>query len=211
MTLMAEKLAEAGVDQRIVRLDMALAEFRNNGGTYEQAQARLDAAYQRGGAGHPRLAEEARVKTPDTAPTDDDTGHVKRAEDNSLAISILPASSLNRSAAGQGVHAHERATCKVPRRAPNPPRPAAAIAGVQGAIARSLFDTIRLPDGRRLRQVAWGECPELARRYRRASRILMAVHHAAQPADSTATLDSIVSEERLREIVDSVERFNDVV
>lgn len=85
----------------------------------------------------------------------------------------------------------------------------ASIALVQATVAKSLFDT-KLPDGRALREVSWAECPTLARNYRRMSRVLMAVHSHAVPADPSTTLDGIVNEEQLKEIFGAVEKFNDI-
>jgi hypothetical protein len=80
-------------------------------------------------------------------------------------------------------------------------RGAAAIASVQPTIARSLFDTLVLPDGRTLRQVRLHECPKLAREYTRFTHILTAIHMSAISQDQTVTLDKVVSERELGEIV----------
>ena len=89
-------------------------------------------------------------------------------------------------------------------------RGAIAIASVQGTMAKSLFDTTILPDGRKLREVRWSECPALATKYRRVSRILMAVHNAAIPPDPSVTLDAIVNDAELNNIIASVEKFNEI-
>ena len=80
-------------------------------------------------------------------------------------------------------------------------RGAAAIASVQPTVARSLFDSLVLPDGRALRQVRFHECPKLAREYSRFAHILLAIHNSVVPQDQTVTLDKVVSERELGEIV----------
>jgi hypothetical protein len=89
-------------------------------------------------------------------------------------------------------------------------RGAASINAIQGTLAKSLFDSITLPDGRRLREVRWGECPILASRYQRLARILLACRNFAIPPDADATLDTIVPEGELEHIVNAVERLNAV-
>lgn len=44
-TALAAKLKEKGITPRNVRIDMALAEFRNNGGTFSEGLERLSAAF----------------------------------------------------------------------------------------------------------------------------------------------------------------------
>jgi len=88
-------------------------------------------------------------------------------------------------------------------------RGAAAIGSIQSVLTRSLFN-MRLPDGRRLGEIRWSECPELAQRYRRFARILVASHNFAIPPDPATTLESILPEKELAAIVAAAERFNDV-
>ena len=100
---------------------------------------------------------------------------------------------------------------KVTRTVPAPghaKRGAASINAIQGTLAKSLFDAITLPDGRRLREVRWAECPMLAARYQRLGRILMACRNFAVPPDASQTLDTVVPEAELQHIVDAVERLN---
>src|SRR5690606_23737676 len=86
----------------------------------------------------------------------------------------------------------------------------AAIAAVQETVSRSLFDTTKLPDGRSLREVHWAEVPRLAQQYTFLSRVMLLVHRKGVPADPAATLDAIVSDEELNEIIGSVEKLNDL-
>jgi hypothetical protein len=191
-TAIAEQLASKGVIPRNVKFQLALAEFQNNGGEYGVALAMLNAAYGRGAA--PRQ--------------NDDEGHSTGADKAKAAM--LP-SSPDRSA-GQRSYA-DKASAVVPVAANKPghaKRGLHAIGAVQAAVSKSLFDTTLLPDGRRLRDVRWSELPELATRYRRLSRIFMAVHNHAQPVNPDDTLDQIVSEDGLAQIISAVELTNDI-
>lgn len=86
-----------------------------------------------------------------------------------------------------------------------------AIDAVQPTIAKSLFDSIVLPDGRRLREVRWSECPALASRYQFLSRVLLACRNYAIPVDPSTTLDDVVPENELALIVSTMERINATV
>lgn len=97
---------------------------------------------------------------------------------------------------------------RLPVRPGHARRGAAAIDSVQATIAKSLFDSIVLPDGRRLREVRWSEAPILAAKYQRVSRILLACRNYAIPTDPAATLDQVVPEGELATIVQAVERLN---
>lgn len=232
MTALQQALAKAGFSRRDNRLLIALAEFRNNGGDRDEAQALLDLAYEKGSAGQGCGAEEAGSRLPSASRTDDDGWGQRTIADK--ADEHKPRSSSPHAAAGQSDFADkagwgmpaaarqregadrctvaEKAGLVMPAssRPAKPPRGAAAIAGIQATLARSLFDQTRLPDGRSLREVRWAECPQLAQRYRKLSRILMAVHGHAVPADPGTTLDNIVTEDGLKQIVEAVERFNDI-
>jgi len=126
----------------------------------------------------------------------------------------MPASPSTEPGRGEGHYQDAgRATTGLPSAASRPghaKRGIVAIGSVQSAVAKSLFDETVLPDGRRLREVRWAECPILAKKYRRLSRILMAVHNAAIPPDPNASLDTVVSEADLKSIIASVEKFNEI-
>lgn len=206
-TAIAEKLEARGVVPRNVKFQIALAEFQNNGGEYGVALAMLNAAYGKGseGRGHPAFGFQDGANAP---LQNDDAGQTICADE---AEEMSLASSPNRST-GQRAPA-DKADHPLPVAANKPghaKRGLIAIGSVQAAVSKSLFDTTLLPDGRRLRDVRWSECPALASKYRRLSRIFMAVHNHGKPADPDATLDQIVSEEGLSEIINAVERVNDL-
>jgi hypothetical protein len=230
-TTLGEKLRKAGYLPREVRFSIALSEFLNNGGTIERAHALVDqAAEQMQGKGQVLHAAEAFLPVPDALQTHGDKG---LTADAAKARSAMPASP-NTLEKGQEIAADE-ATDELPVSSTHPPeqgqaafvdkatagvprsggpgisrRGLAAIASVQGTIARSLFERTRLPDGRTLREVRWSELPRLAREYRSLSRVFTAIYKHAVPSDPSVTIDLIVKESELQEILTNVERFNDI-
>lgn len=202
----AEQFEANGITARNVALQIAIAKFQNNGGTYGVALAMLNAAYGKGGEAEPVLPK-GQPLSAGASPQNDGAGHSGRAAE---ANGAPPSPSAVRSA-GQGALADARALMPVAAKLPGHARRGLrAIGAVQETVSRSLFDTTTLPDGRRLREVRWAELPELAGKYRRLSRVFMAIHHVGTPADPSVTVDQIVNEERLSEIVANVERINDI-
>lgn len=200
-TALATAFAQKGVTSINVEFQLALAKFQNNGGTYGVALAMLNAAYGKGSGGRIQDTGDGRCQSADAPPIHDgEVGQRPAADKVRRALPTSPSTSTGRgapapSAASRPGHAR---------------RGAIAIASVQATLAKSLFDTVVLPDGRKLREVRWSECPALAMKYRRLSRVLMAVHNAAIPPDVSATLDTVVNEKELEAIVASVEKFNEI-
>ncbi len=128
------------------------------------------------------------------------------------AAPSLPDAATKRS--GGHVTFADKAKGVVPSASPRPSRAERIRSGVtaivEKAYAKSLFDTTKLPDGRSLREIRWMEVPQLASRFTFLSRVMTAVHNRGVPTDASATLDQIVSEEELKEIIVSVERLNDI-
>lgn len=208
-TAIGAALAAKGLTARNVEFQIALAKFQNNGGQYGVALAMLNAAYGKGSEGRVVIADGQKVDA-DTSRTDAAKGLGGSAD---KAVSLKPNAATERSAGP--FNPADKASAEMPVASPrNLPghakRGMVAISAVQETVSKSLFDTTILPDGRRLREVRWSECPNLARRYRKLSRIFMAVHSYIVPADPNATLDNIVPDDRLNEIVSAVEKFNDI-
>lgn len=86
----------------------------------------------------------------------------------------------------------------------------AAVASIQPTLARSLFDTIRLPDGRSIGEVRWNECPRLISQHSRIAHILAACHRSAIPPIPDTPLRSVVSEKELAKIVEDAEKANGI-
>lgn len=208
-SVFAEKLAEKGVLSLNVELQLAIAKFQNNGGNYGVALAILNAAYGRGKSAIGALPE-GQEDDADNPRTNAAKGRLISVD---KALEALPDAATERSA-GQ-IWAADKAAVPLPDASPrNKPghakRGLAAISSVQETVSRSLFDTTKLPDGRSLREVHWAEVPQLAQRYTFLSRVMLLVHRKAVPADPAATLDAIVSESELNEIIGSVEKLNDL-
>lgn len=207
-TAIGDALAANGVTRLNVKFQLAIAEFQNNGGEYGVALAMLNAAYGKGSKAT-ALVPSGQNTDADASRQNGDTGRYGNAD---KAGKPFPASSP---VSSEGHHeGAEKVGVNLPSVAKRMPghakRGAIEIAAVQDAISRSLFDTTVLPDGRRLREVRWSECPALATKYRKLSRIFMAVHNFGVPADASATIDNVVSEKGLEEIIGAVERFNDI-
>lgn len=208
-TAFETKFAEKGIYARNTRLQMAIAEFQNNGGEFGIAYAILCAAYGKG--------REAVIRVPKghapvaASPLRNEIDGQKFGANK--ATCGLPSISPNLASGGRQLSA-EKAGFHLPATSKSKPghakRGLAAIQSVQATMSKSLFDTIMLPDGRRLREVAWSECPALATKYRKLSRILKAIHNIGIPADPNDTIDNIVNEDGLKEIVSAVEKFNDI-
>lgn len=232
-TAIGSKLSENGILPRNVELQIAIAKFMNNGGEYGVALAILNAAYGRGKVSHVDAADKVVRPVPSSSPTNAAKGHSFRAE---KAKVVLPEAATQRNGDGRAMIA-DKASAKMlssvsterEREGLNHPadkadnsapssrnfpgharRGAVAIASIQPTMAKSLFDTVSLPDGRKLRDVRWNECPALATKYRRLSRILMAVHGHAIPESPSTTIDNVVNEQTLKEIIAAVEKFNDI-
>jgi len=163
-----------------------------------------------GGEGHDAAAGKASLRAPIPSRSYDDAGLTASAD---KAIQPVPASSPN-AAAGHpeiAAPASDIVPAAASRHAPGHSRRGLrAINSVQEAVSKSLFDTIILPDGRRLRSVRWSETEELAGRYRRLSRILLSIRLHGTPADPNMTVDQLLSEEKLAQMVSAVEAVNDV-
>jgi hypothetical protein len=206
--------ADAGFIARNVELQLSIAKFQNNGGEYGVALAILNAAYGRGGEGHTGIADAGRARHVDASSSHDGgAGRVEGADKADHTMPVPP--SAGRSGEGQTEFAGN-AEPSMPSSASTRNKPgharrgAAAIASAQSTMAKSLFDTTILPDGRRLREVRWSECPALSSRYRHLSRVLMAIHNVGTPSHPDDKLDAVVNDAGLAEIVAAVEKFNDI-
>lgn len=229
-TAIAEQFEAKGITARVVAFRMALAQFRNNGGTYDEALAELNAAYADGqkiysSAGR-LLSERAAALKMGSAVSDlvpkgqasgaaapqpnAAKGHFAAAD---KAGGDVPDAATERSA-GQTSGADKAVDfmpSASPRKMPgHSKRTLATIAMAQPTMMRSLFDTTKLPDGRSLREVSWAEVPHLASRYTFLSRVMVAIHRKGVPADPADTLDKLVNEDELKQIIGTVERLNDI-
>jgi len=212
MTALATAFAKKGVDRNEVEFSIAVAKFLNNGGTIERAHTVIDAAERRGGGGQTCGATPGQIVSADASPPND--GEEGRTMFAGKAAGSLPSSPSRQAGPGEGRTGDVGETrTALPSPSPRPmpghaKRGLSAIASVQPTIAKSLFDSHVLPDGRRLREVRWSECPTLATRYRRHAYVLLAVHNHAIPPNPSATLDVIVNEGQLKSFIADAEKIN---
>lgn len=200
MTQLAKAFADKGITHINVEFNLAIAKFQNKGGIYDVALAMLNAAYGKGSGGQIiSTGVVGHIIDADASLTNDgEADQIGAAHQAETVVSASPSSQRE-----VAVSAHERHWPGHARRG------LAEIGSVQETVANSLFDTVMLPDGRRLRDVRWSECPALATKYRRLSHILIAVHNSAIPPDPNATLDAIVTERELKQILTAAEKIND--
>lgn len=222
-TAIAEQFEAKGITARVVAFRMALAQFRNNGGTYDEALAELNAAYADGqkiysSAGRLLSERAAALKMGSAVSVTVPKGHKANAAapqpnaakgqevDADKANGAVPDAATERSA-GQTLSAdkaEDLMPSASPRKMPgHARRGAAAIASVQQTMAKSLFDTIRLPgDDRAIGDITWKELQGLARKHAEAYRLLSLIDGYGQPADPDVMVREVLKEDTLREFVE---------
>lgn len=211
MTALRDAFTNAGLNAADAAFDLAIARYLNNGGTIERARQRLDrAAGKLRGTGQKVHADEAVPCAP--APQHPSGGgHRDDAQNGQWNRA---AAQPNEPEAGHILNADkakEFSPAPVPRPRANPPGVTIeSLRAVRHVTAKSLFDSYRLPDGRSLRQVHWGELPALARTYRRHSRVLALLHNRVSVTDTALTVDQVVKEADVQDAINQAERFNDV-
>lgn len=141
----------------------------------------LPSPTERDATGHPLGAANATSSMPDASHPSRDGGQFSRASDGQMTPALV--------------------------REPNKPRGLAAIKSIQPTLAKSLFDSERLPDGRALGDVTWGELQSLARRYARWSRVFALLQDHAQ-ADPTTLVRDAVTEDWMRNCIRIAELRN---
>lgn len=222
-TAIGAALSAKGVTARVVALRTALALFRNHGGTYDEAASELNAAYadddrrfstagrtlseravaaRTGSEGHTTIADSP-PRRADASLQNAAKGRVTCAD---KAVPRLPDAATERDGAGHQTRA-DKARVAMPASSRHTPghakRGAAAIAGVQTTMAKSLFDTYRLPgDDRAIGDVTWKELQGLARRHAEAYRLLSLIDGYGVPADQDSKVRDVLKEDTLREFVE---------
>lgn len=223
-TAIGAALSAKGVTARVVALRTALALFRNHGGTYDEAASELNAAYadddrrfstagrtlseravaaRTGSEGRTSSAEVGLPRYANASRLDAAKG---RTGDAVKADMVFLDAAPERDEAGQAPPA-AKASGHVSASARRTPgharRGAAAIAGVQTTMAKSLFDTYRLPgDDRAIGDVTWKELQGLARRHAEAYRLLSLIDGYGVPADQDSKVRDVLKEDTLREFVE---------
>lgn len=222
-TALGAALAAKGITPRTVALQKALALFRNNGGSFEEAYAELNKAYaddegrfstagrvlsERGVAA--RLGSAAATAVPQGqesiagAPRKND-GEEGRSLAADKAGPRVPSSPSPDRSAGQTLLA-DKAQAGVPSAATRPGharRGMAEIAAVQPTVAKSLFDSYRLPgDDRAIGDVTWKELQGLARKHAEAYRLLSLIDGYGVPSNQDSPVRDVIKEDTLREFIE---------
>lgn len=187
---------------------VAIAAFRNNGGSFERAVALLQAAYGMGnegqcrraqsqravadvsrhhddGIGHSVGADEARYKHPiSSSPNPIATGQAQRSAKDSEAVPVGDGTKLN--GAGQSNRA-VKAVMHLPRPV-QPPVPPSAYREAAKLAAASVLDSYKLRNGRAIGDLTLGELEPL----RAANNREAAVIRQVQKLAGNATMNQLV-------------------
>ena len=78
------------------------------------------------------------------------------------------------------------------------------------SLSKSLFETYKLPDGTAIGDVQYSNAPHRARKHRFASRIIMSLYNKCVPADQNSCFKDYLTEADATEAFNSVEAFNDI-
>lgn len=219
-TALGVALEKNGISPMVNDFDLAIAKFQNLGGSREVAIARIERAYGRNGneedGGRTLPAAEGGSERDCPTSSSDGVGQRNHAEE---VIQATPTPSPPERSAGQPIFAGKAREVLPVAAPPRPPlrdrhkpghaaRGLGAIASIQPGIAKALFATYRLVDGRPASDVRWSEAPALAQRSAKDARILIAAHRYAIPPDHSMTLGECVPEAEQRNIISMVERIN---
>ena len=219
-TALGAALEKNGLSQMINDLDLAIAKFQNLGGSREVAIARIERAYGRteneeGGGRERKAAEGGQI---DFAPASSGDG-VGQSGGADKAALVVPTPSPTERSAGQKTITPQVLRTSPVAASPSPPsrdkhkpghstRGMAVIAATNTGLAKALFSTRKLIDGRLMSDVRWSEAPMLAQRSAQDARILLAAHRYATPPDPSWTLGQCVPEADQRRIISAVEEMN---
>lgn len=202
-TIFGAKLKTAGVHPRNVKLQIALAEFQNNGGEYGVALAMLNAAYGKGSGGQSSPASDGQVPHADASRTNEGEGQSSDADNAGLKF---PDPSPQRNGAGQVAHA-DKATLPMPR----PVSPSYITAAKSGAksVAITVLDSFKVRDGRSLGDVRFGELESLRFENAREASIIRQIQKHCT-ADANAKVRDIINTDTLQRMIQRAAEVADV-
>jgi hypothetical protein len=190
-TQIGSKLAAQGVLPRNVRLQIALAEFQNNGGEYGVALAMLNAAYGKGREGHMTNASRGQSDYAN-APRRHDDGKGQIPNAGKATTGPPNPSSPKRNEAG-----HQAFAAKAVTRMPRPVSSLYIAAAKKGAkaIALTVLDSFKVRDGRALGDLRFGELETLRMDNAQEAAIIRQIQrHAANVSPDTKVRDVINAE-----------------
>lgn len=201
-TAIGAKMAAKGIVALEVEANVFISKWMNNGGSECRLIEMVMAAY--GGGEEKRYSHAARAlqERREQLRNDDGKGRALSAD---AAGDTMPApSSPERNGAGLTRGAN-KASARVPAPVSAKPghakRGLVAIASVQAPLAKSLFDTYLLPDGRAVGNVTWKELQGTARSHAEAFRLLSLIDGYCQPSDPDAKVRDVLKEDTLREFI----------
>ena len=157
-TAFVDAFSKVGLEPRDVALNIALAKFQNNGGTFERAFALLKAAYESAGSGQRKNSILDRTTFPGSAEPVD-TG------------------------LGRGSFSSKEARTLTPKPVSNPPK--SRMAGKIRA-AKSVMDSFKLRDGRAIGDVPFRELAALQFENAREAYVITRVmnHYSSAPGEA---------------------------
>lgn len=206
-TAIAEAFQGKGISARVVSLKVAAAKFMNHGGTRAEWDAIGDEIFGKGSEGHKVTAGNGRLAGAD-APHGE-AGLRTAADEVANRASASPTErSAGQASIANRVNLHVPVAAHQRHRPGHANRGAEAIAAVDNLVKQSLFASIKLPDGRSIGEVRWSEAPDLAQRYAKNARILIAAHRYAIPVDPSTSLGDCVPLDEQQHIVRMMERIN---
>lgn len=203
-TAIGKAFERAGLHERDVKLNKALAEFFNNGGTAARAREIVEAAIGKlSGGGHTDRAENGLAKTAPARQPNESGGPCRVAE---KANNLMPSLSPERSGVGHPRPA-DKANSSVPRPA-STAYLAAAKAGAQ-AIAITVLDTWKIRDGRAIGKVRIGELAAISATNRMEASILDQIKQHVGGADHSATVSDVISVQMLQRFIQRAAEVSD--
>jgi hypothetical protein len=237
-TVLAAAMARAGGPNRAeaqftVAIARAVAQFERDGGTMTRARALLveaagrlpseglltgavqgqqvvaDARQPNGDeAGQTAIADEASANMPSSSPTEcSGEGHTRHADEAFLELPSTAAP--HREIGGQGTHADKATGAMPPAREPSA-IDLAAMRAVRQSASLTVLDTIRVPDGRALGDVRWGELERLEREGFRHAWLMRLIRRHAQ-ADAGMKVREVVKPEDVQRFQQKAAELEDAI
>lgn len=217
MNAIAEKMKLKGVLPRDVRLNIAIAEFMNNGGSETRALALVRSAYERARQGQGPFADKATVpKATPRAPNDSDKGHTAFAD---KATETTPASlSPHDDADGRAMradkanvqlhsasspHGSEGQTMTADKAKLGTPSASSRAAVMRAAtnIARSVLDSFKVRDGRAIGDLAFCELENMRFDNAREAAVIQQIQRHYANAPGNALVRELIGEDDLNRFV----------
>ena len=217
MTAIAEQMKAQGIKPRDVRLNIAIAEFMNNGGTEERAIALVRAAYERARQGHSFRAKKANHWAPTPrAPNDSDTGQIDHADKAMVdsPVSLSPnddadghpryADKAKETApSASSPHGSEGHLSDADKASPSFPSASGRAAVMRAAtnIARSVLDSFKVRDGRPIGDLAFCELETLRFDNAREAAVIRQIQRHYANAPGNALVRELIGEDDLNRFV----------